>query len=249
MSTIDGHDAPQFDAELGEVLIALRELMPPTIIPDLIIPMRSGRITPTIEELLAGRRIEHSERTIPGPQGAPDLLISIFQKLDHVAGSPGIYHLHGGGMIFGDRFTGIDVILDLVEKMDAVAVFVEYRLARRTPIQIIGKGVWDRQSNDTGWDAYLGERRFTDGVPISAAPARATDLSGLPPTFVDCGSAGVFRDEDVAQATAIWASGGDWELHVWPGGFHGFDLLAPQSALATGRRETGTRWVRRLLGV
>ena len=37
--------------------------------------------------------------------------------------------------------------------------------------------------------ALLGERRGTDDVSIYAAPARATDLSGLPPAFIDCGSA------------------------------------------------------------
>jgi acetyl esterase/lipase len=37
----------------------------------------------------------------------------------------------------------------------------------------------------------------------------------------------VFRDEDVAYASRIWADGGSCELHVWPGGYHGFDLSAP----------------------
>ena len=60
-----------------------------------------------------------------------------------------------------------------------------------------------------------------------AAPSRAEDLSGLPPTFIGVGSAEVFRDEDVAYASRIWAAGGIAELHVWPGGFHGFDGLAP----------------------
>lgn len=65
-----------------------------------------------------------------------------------------------------------------------------------------------------------------------SAPARATDLSGLPPTFIDVGTAEVFRDEDVAYASLIWAAGGVAELHVWPGGFHGFDMMAPQAALS-----------------
>ncbi len=43
--------------------------------------------------------------------------------------------------------------------------------------QFDGFGRWDRGSNDTGWDAYLGDRRKTDEVPIYAAPARAPDLS------------------------------------------------------------------------
>jgi acetyl esterase/lipase len=82
--------------------------------------------------------------------------------------------------------------------------------------QIDGVGVWDRGSNRTGWSALLGDRRGGDEVSAYAAPARATDLSGLPPTFIDCGSAEVFRDEDVAYASGIWVAGGQAELHVTP---------------------------------
>ncbi|ARJ06844.1 esterase [Cnuibacter physcomitrellae] len=114
--------------------------------------------------------------------------------------------------------------------------------------QYEGIGVWDRGSNLLGWGSLLGDRRGTPDVSIYAAPARATDLSGLPPAYIDCGSAEVFRDEDVAYASAIWASGGQAELHVWPGGFHGFDGLAPQAALSHDVVDARDRWIRRLLG-
>jgi acetyl esterase/lipase len=115
--------------------------------------------------------------------------------------------------------------------------------------QYDGFGPWDRGSNDTGWDAYLGDRRRTADVPIYAAPARATDLSNLPPAFIDVGSAEVFRDEDVAYASQLWADGGSCELHVWPGGFHGFDLGAPGAALTRAMIETRNAWLRRTLSV
>jgi acetyl esterase/lipase len=114
--------------------------------------------------------------------------------------------------------------------------------------QIDGEGVWDRTSNVTGWAALLGDRRGTDDVSIYAAPARATDLSGLPPAYIDCGSAEVFRDEDVAYASQIWADGGRAELHVWNGGFHGFDQMAPHAAVSRASVETRTNWVARILG-
>ncbi|MFI9593331.1 alpha/beta hydrolase [Nonomuraea sp. NPDC052265] len=53
-------------------------------------------------------------------------------------------------------------------------------------------------------------------------PARASDLSGLPPVFIEVGAAEVFRDEAVEFAGRIWATGGQAELHVWAGGHHGF---------------------------
>ncbi|SOD82457.1 Acetyl esterase/lipase [Streptomyces sp. 1222.2] len=114
--------------------------------------------------------------------------------------------------------------------------------------QMAGLGVWDRTANETGWSALLGERRGTDDVEPYAAPARAADLSGLPPAFVDVGSAETFRDEDVTYASRIWQAGGSAELHVWPGGFHGFDGLVPQASLSADAREARLRWLRRLLG-
>ncbi|WP_225828745.1 alpha/beta hydrolase [Streptomyces naphthomycinicus] len=113
--------------------------------------------------------------------------------------------------------------------------------------QMAGRGVWDRSANDTGWTALLGDRRGGPGVPPYAAPARATDLSGLPPAFLDVGSAETFRDEVVGYASRIWQAGGAAELHVWPGGCHGFDALAPQAPLSHAARTARLEWLRRLL--
>jgi acetyl esterase/lipase len=114
--------------------------------------------------------------------------------------------------------------------------------------QVDGVGVWDRGSNLTGWTALLGDRRGTDDVSIYAAPARATDLSGLPPAYIDCGSVEVFRDEDVAYATGLWESGVQAELHVWAGGFHGFDMMAAHAAVAQAAIAARDSWVDRVLG-
>lgn len=114
--------------------------------------------------------------------------------------------------------------------------------------QMAGHGAWDRTANVTAWRAYLGGSAGAADVPAHAAPARATDLSGLPPAFVDVGSAETFRDEAVAYATRLWLSGGDAELHVWPGGFHGFDLVAPEAAISRDARSAREHWLRRLFG-
>ncbi|WP_404429853.1 alpha/beta hydrolase [Microbacterium lacus] len=112
--------------------------------------------------------------------------------------------------------------------------------------QIDGVGVWDRPSNVVGWTALLGDRKSTDDVSIYSAPGRATDLSGLPPTYIDCGSAEVFRDEDIAFAERIWAAGGQAELHVWAGGFHGFDTV-PNPRVSKAARAARDTWVNRVL--
>lgn len=113
--------------------------------------------------------------------------------------------------------------------------------------QLAGVDTWDRTSNATAWQAALGDRYGAADLPPYAAPARATDLSGLPPAYVDVGSAETFRDEGVAYADAIWRAGGQAELHVWPGAFHGFDTIAPRAALSRDARDARTRWLRRVL--
>jgi acetyl esterase/lipase len=113
-------------------------------------------------------------------------------------------------------------------------------------VQMAGLGVWDRTANDTGWGALLGAAKGGPEVSPYAAPARATDLSGLPPAFIDVGSAETFRDEDVAYAARIWQAGGRAELHVWPGAFHGFDGFAPQAAVSQDALAARVRWLRRL---
>ncbi|SNQ50303.1 Esterase [Frankia canadensis] len=115
-------------------------------------------------------------------------------------------------------------------------------------LQMSGPGIWNREANGQGWAALLGDRVGGPDVPAAAA-GRATDLTGLPPAFLDVGSAETMRDEAVAYASAIWAAGGQAELHVWPGGFHGFDLLAPDTAISRNAREARIDWLRRLLGL
>ncbi|MFG2310601.1 alpha/beta hydrolase [Streptomyces sp. NPDC048566] len=113
--------------------------------------------------------------------------------------------------------------------------------------QMAGVGAWDRKANERAWTAVLGDARGGPDVPAYAAPARATDLSGLPPAFLDVGSAETFRDEVVGYAARIWQAGGVAELHVWPGGFHGFDAFAPHTALSRTARAARVDWLRRLL--
>jgi acetyl esterase/lipase len=114
--------------------------------------------------------------------------------------------------------------------------------------QIDGIGVWDRTSNATGWTALLGDRRGGPDVADHSAPGRAEDLGGLPPAFLSVGSAEVFRDETVAFASRMWAAGGDAELHVWPGAFHGFENFAPAARLSSDAAAARDAWLRRLLG-
>ena len=153
----------------------------------------------------------------------------------------------GGGLAAGVALLARDRSGPELAGQVLIYPMLDDRDATISTAQIDGVGVWDRGSNITGWTALLGDRVGGDDVSIYAAPARAIDLTGLPPAFIDCGSAEVFRDEDVAYATSLWQAGVQAELHVWPGGFHGFDMLAPHAELARAMTAARNAWVARLL--
>jgi acetyl esterase/lipase len=106
---------------------------------------------------------------------------------------------------------------------------------------------WDGGFNRIGWRALLGERQGTDDVSIFTAPARAEDLSGLPPAYLSCGSAEACRDACVAYATKLWEAGVQAELHVWAGGFHGFEGFAPDAKVTRALLHARDNWMMRML--
>lgn len=110
-----------------------------------------------------------------------------------------------------------------------------------------GIGVWDRVSNETGWRALLGDRVGGPEVSAYAAPARAQDLRGLPPAFIDVGTAEIFRDEAVDYARRLWEAGVSAELHVWPGAFHACDIFAAHTTISRAMIRARDDWLRRTL--
>jgi acetyl esterase/lipase len=314
---------PPYDPELGGIL---NKMPIPAVRTREMIPMMRSSMDQmsTAQSAVAGRSITHEERKIPGPNG--DITLSIFRNINKEAsttGKPGIYFMHGGGMITGNRFFGIKIAADWIEQCDAVCISVEYRLApehtapgqledcyaglswvadnfgalgidpeklivagesaggglaaglallardrgspkisaqvlmcpmlddRNNSIssqQYANEGTWSGQANAMAWKCVLGDLAGGAQVDIYTAPGRATDLSRLPPAFVDVGSAECFRDEAIAYASLLWASGVQTELHVWPGAFHGFDLMAPTATLSQVAIRTRLAWVRRVLG-
>lgn len=92
--------------------------------------------------------------------------------------------------------------------------------------------IWTYVDNETGWDAYLSGLTDRSEVPIYAAPARAADLSGLPPTYIDTGTLDIFYDEDLAYAKRLLSDGVTVEGHIWNGAPHGFDYFAFDSSIA-----------------
>ncbi|HEX3805075.1 MAG TPA: alpha/beta hydrolase [Solirubrobacteraceae bacterium] len=96
-----------------------------------------------------------------------------------------------------------------------------------------GVASWTYDDNATGWSALLGDAAGTADVAAHAAPARARDLAGLPPAYIDVGDLDIFLDEDLEYALRLSRAGIPTELHVHPGAPHGFESLAWGSSVAT----------------
>ncbi|GAB7340052.1 hypothetical protein MBLNU457_6548t1 [Dothideomycetes sp. NU457] len=260
----------------------------------------------------------HEERTVKGSHG--DVILSIFRPKDLTGKLPGVYFIHGGGIVMGTRFMGVQETLNSCRLYGMVCISVEYRLAPDYPYPVpledcydglrwvgdnlaeleidpeklllagaSGGGnlaaacallvrdrggpklraqllrypmldsraqttssklyhdgaVWSAKSNDMAWKAYLGARP----ADMYSSPSHATDLTGLPPAFVDVGGAEIFTDEDVAYAQLLSACGVQTELHIWPGVFHGFSSLLPNAKISHVAQAAQNSWVGRVMSL
>lgn len=243
------------------------------------------------------------DREIPGPEDAPPVGVRIYRPKAASGVLPGIFFIHGGGMIMGSVEGENLKATELCEAIQAVVVSVEYRLAPEHPhpapvqdcyaalkwmaqnaddlafdpnrlavvggsagggltiattmmardkgfpricfqmplypmiddrnetpssYEIMDLGIWDREGNVEAWQWYLGGKPADD----YAAPARAENLAGLPPTFIDVGELDLFRDEDIQFAARLIQAGVPTELHVYPGAYHASEVFAPEAALS-----------------
>jgi acetyl esterase/lipase len=293
------------DPEMSPPLEALLEAIPGGFnsVPDIL------RRRATVEAMLSAievpdnPNVSKEDRTVPGPAGDPDISVRVYRPVNAEGAVPGIFFIHGGGMILGSVEGEDPVATRICDQVGAIVVSVEYRLSpehphpapvedcyaglvwmashaedlgfdpdrlavyggsagggltiavclaardrggpavkymmpiypmiddtnmTRSSQEIIDIGIWDRAGNVEAWAWYLG------GKPADqyAAPARAEDLAGLPPAFIDVGTVDLFRDEDIAFAQRLMAAGVPTELHVHPGSYHAAETFAPEAALA-----------------
>lgn len=217
-----------------------------------------------------------------------------------------VVFLHGGGLLAGNRFDGVDTLLRHAAELELDIWTVEYPLApghtfaamvraattaaaaagvdgtrvllagqsagggiaaaaalncrdlgigvdgqllmcpmlsRRdvaSSLQYRDDPAWSAISNATGWSAAL------SGTPM-LPPGERSDLAGLPPTYLDTGTAELFRDSIVGFATALWAQGCAAELHAWSGAFHASDCVAEDASVSIEAHRARREWLRRWL--
>ena len=112
------------------------------------------------------------------------------------------------------------------------------RTCTAEPHPYAGAFVWNMASNAFGWRSYLGTEPGGDQISGYAAPARAENLAGLPPAFIATGALDLFAEENVAYAMRLLRAGVPVELHVYSGGFHGFDIDQAASVSRQMRRDS-----------
>jgi acetyl esterase/lipase len=99
------------------------------------------------------------------------------------------------------------------------------------PHPYAGEFVWTPADSRFGWASLIGPRAGGDDVSPYAAPARVEDASGLPAAFLCVGALDLFAEEDIEYARRLLRAGVPTELHVYPGGFHGYNM-APTARVA-----------------
>ena len=103
--------------------------------------------------------------------------------------------------------------------------------------------IWPPSANTYGWTAYLGDRKGGPDVEPYAAPARATELAGLPSTLIAVGAIDGFSDEDIDYAVRLRQAGVPVDLRVYAGAPHGFDGLAPGATIARQANRDIEEWL------
>lgn len=157
----------------------------------------------------------------------------------------------GGGLAAGTAIMAKDRGLPKLRAQMLIYPMLDDRMATVSSQQYMTDGCWSGITNLAAWDFYLPGRRGIEGlVAAIEAPARATveDLEGLPETYIDVGSAEVFRDEAVSYAGKLWEAGVICDLHVLAGAWHGYDLGMPSSRIAQEARAFRLTWAKRIFG-
>jgi len=134
----------------------------------------------------------------------------------------------GGGLVLGTVLKLRDDGRSIFKYMLPIYPMIDDSNSTTSSREITNVGIWDRSANIEAWGWYL-----SGAQPDKyAAPARAEDLTGLPPCYSDVGEFDLFRDENLIFFDRLGKSGVPVEFKVFPGAFHGSENLAPDSELS-----------------
>ena len=193
------------------------------------------------------------ETPYPGP------LEDCYEGLAHLVGNAGTFNLDANKIIIGGVSAGGGLCAGLallVRDRGAFSVLgqlllypmIDDRNIAATSDTLPDTLVWTRAANLFGWQSYLGDLYGSNDIPIYAAPARATDLSGLPPTYLPVGDLDLFLDENMAYAQKLTRGGIPTHFHVFPGAYHGFNAFAPEAPVSVACNAEIFSFIAKMLG-
>lgn len=134
----------------------------------------------------------------------------------------------GGGLVLAVALKLRDAGEKILKYMAPIYAMIDDRSDTPAHLKIPSIGVWDKNANRQAWQWYL-----SGAVADSyAAPARAADLSGLPPCYSDVGTFDIFADDDLIFFRRLAQAGVPTEFHLFPGAFHGSENIAPNAQLS-----------------
>jgi acetyl esterase/lipase len=105
------------------------------------------------------------------------------------------------------------------------------------PHPYTGEFIWTPDANRFGWTSLLGQEPGGTDVSPYAAPARAEHLEDLPAAFINVGALDLFLEEDLEYARRLTRAGVPTELHVYPGAYHGFRMIANAQVTQAAERD------------
>jgi acetyl esterase/lipase len=123
------------DPESRQPLDQLLAVMPGgfNAIPDIVARRDVAAQMLAAIEVPPNQNVTHEDRAVPGPAGAPDISVRVYRPVNASGTLPGVYYIHGGGMVLGDVEGESAVAEQVCEQVGAVVVSVEYRLAPEDP--------------------------------------------------------------------------------------------------------------------
>ena len=152
----------------------------------------------------------------------------------------------GGGLAAGVCLMARDRGGPAVAQQLLIYPMLDDRPADTRPQRLLTFLTWTYDDNLTGWGALLGDEAGGEDVSPYAAPARATDLTGLPDTYIDVGDLDIFRDEDITYARRLSEAGVPTEFHLHPGCPHIFETLGDSADVSVVRINDRIRRLRSL---
>lgn len=169
-------------------------------------------------------------------------------------------HIDRGRVAIGGQSAGAGIAAGLVQRLaDEGGVqpaaqwlfcpMLDDRTAANRGLDVLKHKVWDNKANRAGWRAYLGREPGTDGVASYAAPARRTDLTGLPAAWIGTGTAELFHAENLAYARSLRNSAVECTVESVAGAPHAFESGAGRTPIARSYTRRSREWLQSRLGL